>query len=215
VALRGGQRRGLLFAADALIGRSSPPSSSLAEDFNDGKSPFVTRSTDASTTAYVDGGYMVTILDPTHDLSSYMRLKTSSGISVDANVSFPGGPVTASTGAGVMALHSQTQGYMLGVWSDGSFALLKVVDWSAPPDQAVRVIASGTVPPGTDLPTTLRLTATSDAGEVTLTAWVDGKQVATETDGDGYDSFDRMGLWAWADQAGAKILFDDVAATTS
>jgi hypothetical protein len=59
------------------------------------------------------------------------------------------------------------------------------------------------------------LVTSSDGALVSLTASVNGMQVSTASDSDGYGDFNRVGLYSAADHAGAKILFDNVVATSS
>jgi hypothetical protein len=188
----------------------------LSADFNDGTGPFPVATTGSASAAYIDGGYMVTILDPTHDTTTVTQLRrASSTIGVSADVSFPDFALGSWTGAGVLAMSSSTEGYMFGVGTDRSFILVKVVDPQHDGSQEFNQIGIGTIPAAAGYPKTLRLDASTDGGRVSLAAWVNGVQVTTGSDTSGGGAFNRVGLYSAADEGGAKILFDNVLAATS
>ena len=101
----------------------------LDENFNGGSGTFPTETTANLETAYVNEAYQVTVTTPPASPAyPYVQLNDSvDAMNLQADVSIPA-DAPAGTYAGVMAMTSTSQGYMLAVGVDGSVVLIKALN---------------------------------------------------------------------------------------
>ena len=191
----------------------------LDENFNGGSGTFPTETTANLETTYVNEAYQVTVTTPPASPAyPYVQLNDSvDAMNLQADVSIPT-DAPAGTYAGVMAMTSTSQGYMLVVGVDGSVVLIKALNlessdrnaWFQLPPMILR--PAGTVTVG-DQPVTVRLEIAQQSGKALVTPVIDGTTIGTASDFEPYTAFSVIGLFPDAMRAGQVFTFDNVLAT--
>jgi len=200
---------GLVFAASLASGcagqDSAPAGLHVEDDFSD-CGGWSTDQDEVASFSCVDGGYRILVTgDGLVSRSSGRTLSTSvNALSVEADASYRAGPTFALYG---VACWAGEKGYTFAVSPGG--------DWTISRDSPRAVLAeSDTEHAIAGLSDVNRIRGDCVGGQdaTALTLYVNGKRIATATDGDGTALFTAFGFFVLTARRGPDVRFDNVLA---
>lgn len=203
---------GLLVIAVLIFLNNRGNATLVFEDFDGRSEEFPASTSDYASSVYEDGAFVITIVDPAAEASlPYARWTESpSDVRASAVVSFPADTPNGTYGGVTFLDYTAQNSYLFAVGKDGSYFLSAA---SSRGGDAAPLASGG---PGlvaiTDTPITVGLEISSVEGRTRIIGSVDGAQVVTRTLSAGEPSFNGLGLYAYGDEAGAQVRFDDVEA---
>lgn len=178
------------------------------EDFTHGAGKFSTDTDNFVDLQVVDGAYQVTIKETSspQEMRSFFE-PARAAITVTTTVAVAEAP--AAVAAGLSCYSNSDTGYLFLVTNDGQWAVVKTTSF-ADGTQMVLEEGAGETPLST-VPTTLHLGCKGGGTEPTvITVQVNGGDIHTVTDVEGYDQFRAAGFFAAAEAAPSVLLFDDM-----
>ena len=195
-----------LIVAVGLFAASS--STIVSEDFDDREAAFSTDTDNFVALEYAQGGYQVTLKDaksPQEARTFFDPARTAIRVESDASLL----ETPSSAAAGLSCYGSATSGYLFLVSNNGRYALVKVIDGTTG-DATVLNEGHTDQSLGTT-PLRLGLECTgAGSGGTRLSGTVNGTEVASVNDPDGYDQFRAAGYWVGAEDDPTVVLFDNL-----
>lgn len=183
----------------------------IDESFDSGTGPFSTDSDNFVDLEFADGGYRVTVKDarsPQEARSFFEPARDAVRVESDVSIVDSSG----GSAAGLSCYAGSASGYLFVVSNDGSWGIVKVIDAQTGELDPLEEGSSGV-----SLGTTshrLRLDCTGGGTTPTkLTGSIDGTEIATASDDQGFDQFRAAGYWVGGEQAPIVVLFDDFLVT--
>ncbi|MGH3033137.1 MAG: hypothetical protein ACRDON_01090 [Gaiellaceae bacterium] len=198
-------------AATAARAREpTPPSAGLPlrDDFSNPASGWATAEEGFVVLKYEAGGYRMRLRAGGPQWSLFRTGEQVDGIAVAASARKEAGP--QSTAFGVACYAGGENGYVFVLSPQGGYEILKE---GGP--ELLRVLEEGPAPPLGAGGKPVRLDATcvgSKDGAARLTFEANGRRVATVRDPRGLETFTTVGFYVFAGEAGADVVFDDLAA---
>jgi hypothetical protein len=195
-------------AAAAAAREATPPRAGLPlrDDFSDPDSGWATGENGSVMLEYAAGGYRMQPIALGPQWSLLRTGEEVDGIAVSATAR--SGNDRPSADFGVACYSGEENGYVFVLTPEGGYEILE----ESP--ERLRVLATGRTPfgAGGDPVRLAAACAGSRDGVARLTFEANGRRVATVTDPQGLEAFTTVGFYVSAEEAGADVVFDDLAA---